>query len=348
MLSLESIREFAIISALTKPFSRHPDLVSRQHEADASLLAQPDGSYLALTIDTLLEEYHAGLISDPFTVGWCTVAHSLSDLAAVSAEPVGVLLSVTVGKNNSAEWAGRFFDGAHAALERHRTFCLGGDTSFGAEGSFTCTSVGRVCGHKPLTRIGAGPRDSLYVTGPLGSGNLLGIAKHADPKQWEILEGQYLPVARLAEGQTLSGLANCAIDTSDALLQAVTILAALNKVGVDLFHRPEIYDSRVTLLAGKVRFPLWLANAFGLGEHELLFSIHKSREVELARCAAQGNFTFLKVGETSPEPGIRLHMDGKAYLLDAEYLLNLFSTCSSLAEYMQRLVDYDTGLHQSR
>lgn len=344
MIQIESLKEFALVSGLTKPFSRHPQQLNQQHQSDAELLLQPDGSYLAATVDTLLEEYHLGLIRDPFAVGWTTVIQSLSDLAAVAAEPIGILLSITLPHQLDQDWAGTFFKGAQAALEKHRTYCLGGDTSFGAEASFTCTALGRIQGYQPLMRVGAGPKDSLYVTGPLGSGNLLGISSQVDKTLWKALEAEYRPLARLSESQVLRPFMKCAIDTSDALLQAMALISALNKVGIDFRHFPDLYDPRLIGLVKKIQFPLWLVNVFGLGEYELLFSVEKLKEKAFLKHAAQSGVPVLKVGETSEEPGIRLHMNGKIHELDVPYLLNLYSACPSIGEYLKALIAYDARL----
>ncbi|MFZ2960663.1 MAG: thiamine-phosphate kinase [Candidatus Ozemobacteraceae bacterium] len=348
MKHLESLNEFALISALTKPLKKHPDQLNKTHQSDAELLKQPDGSYLAATVDTLLEEYHLGLIRDPFVVGWSTVAHSLSDLAAVAADPLGVLLSVTFPKQVDQNWSLRFFEGAQAALDRHQTYCLGGDTSFGAEASFTSTALGRIQGHQPLLRTGAKAGDAFYVTGLLGSGNLLAIASQVDRNAWKALEAEYRPVARLAEVKALRPFMRCAIDTSDALLQALAILAALNNIGIDFHHREDLYEPKLIALAKKIQFPLWLVNVFGLGEHEVLFSVAKDREADFRKHAMDANVRIFRIGDATENLGLRLHIDGRAYVLDAPHLLNLLSSCPSIGEYLKALVSYDATLRGSK
>ncbi|HNV69958.1 MAG TPA: AIR synthase related protein, partial [Candidatus Ozemobacteraceae bacterium] len=105
MEKIEQLREFAFISQLTRNLRRNPDQVNKCHEADAELIRQTDGSFLAATVDTLYEEYHLGLIRDPRTLGWTVIMQSLSDLAAVAADPIGVLLSVTLPRDVHPDWA---------------------------------------------------------------------------------------------------------------------------------------------------------------------------------------------------------------------------------------------------
>jgi thiamine-monophosphate kinase len=344
MLSLERYHEFALINRLTRNLKKAPNQENRRHQADAELVKQPDGSFLALTVDTLHEEYNMGIIRDPFTVGWSVVSHCLSDLAAVAAEPIGVLLALNLPRTMDSEWSDRFFEGVHAALTEHSTFCLGGDTNFTNEPSFTCTGVGRVAQGRPLTRVGAGADDLFYVTGPLGAGNLLGILRQADPMAWEQAEKIYRPPARLREAHLLRKWMRCAIDTSDALLQAMAILTDLNGIGIDFEHRPELYDPRLPALTKKLNFPLWLVNVFGMGEYELLFAVSRHDEAAFLADTREKGFNVLKIGAATVNPGINLCLDDKVYALDVPYLLNLFGKCQSLDEYLQAIVTYDARL----
>jgi len=344
MNRIETLSEFALINQLTRGLSRHPDQVNHRHEADAEILRQPDGSFLAATVDTLFEEYHLGLIRDPFSVGWSVVAHSLSDLAAVAAQPIGVLLALTLPRKQEQGWSDEFFAGVQAALTQHGTHCLGGDTSFADPASFTCTALGRITHPKPLSRVGAESGDLLYVTGPLGAGNLLAIARQADLETWKTLEKDYRPRARLREIQHLRPFVKCAIDTSDALLQALAIIAAVNGVGIEFAHREELYNPMMARMASRIRFPLWLVNVFGLGEYELLLAVDPVQEAAFVAEAGRHHIAAAKVGCVTQEPGIRMLDNGNRYDLDAPYLLNLYGTCDSIEVYLRELVAYDVKM----
>ena len=347
MEKIEQLREFAYISQLTKPFTRHPEQLNRCHEADAELVLQPDGSYLAATVDTLYEEYHLGLIRDPRTLGWTVVMQSLSDLAAVAADPIGVLLAITLPKETKTEWTEAFFAGAHEALTHHGTFCLGGDTAFGADASFSCTALGRIPAKPhapPVLRTGAKAGDLLYITGPLGSGNLLAISAQVDKETWKNLEAVYRPIARLREARALSSFVRCGIDTSDALLQALAILGALNHVGIEFNSRDDLYDIDLRKLVANIRFPLWLVNVFGLGEYELVWAIDPTREQSFLHEAQAQEIPVTRIGTMTAQPGIRMREADRLFDLDVPYLLNLYGTCASIPEYLQTLVTYDAQL----
>ena len=81
------------VESLVRGFARSPCQLNRVHESDAELIRLPGTDMvLAVTVDQIVEEVRAGLYDDPYLLGWMTVAASASDLAAVGAEPLGVLI----------------------------------------------------------------------------------------------------------------------------------------------------------------------------------------------------------------------------------------------------------------
>jgi len=150
---MDEILENAAIDAWAGAFRRAPSRANAPHESDAELLeieSLPD-RYLAITIDTVAEEIATGLYRDPFTMGWVTVMASLSDLAAVGADPVGVVVSVSAPPGRDAG----FVDGARRGMEEAccsvGTFVLGGDLS--------------LCFYDFARLIFAGPAKNLDVVG---------------------------------------------------------------------------------------------------------------------------------------------------------------------------------------
>jgi thiamine-monophosphate kinase len=338
---LHKLNEFAFIDNVTRGFPRSPLQANRTHETDAELIRQVDGSHLAVTIDTLLEEYKLGLVHSPFTVGWSVITQSLSDLAAVGADPIGVLNALILPPTSSQAWFDELFGGMRAALESHSTFCLGGDTGFDESAVFSSVAIGRIpADRRPLTRLGAKPGDFLYITGPLGTGNMLAIARQADKALWEKLEREYRPKARLTEAISLSKWVHCAIDTSDALMQALAVLSALNEVGIRFEHRPELYGKDLHAFADAVNFPLWLINSFGLGEYELVLAVGAEDREGFLAAAGEAGIPVTKIGEVTPTPAFILVTEGREIDIDAPYLLNLLGNSGGIDVYLRRLLEY--------
>jgi thiamine-monophosphate kinase len=228
MSELDAVRDNARLSRWAELLPRRPDQLGAIHGADAELVPLgAGGDLLALKVDAVVEEVTRGLY-DPRTAGYVAVAGALSDLAAVSATPIGVLLAVTLPRGDTASDVQREVAlGAREACDVSGTYVLGGDTSDGDALAITCAAAGLVPRARALCRIGARPGDVVVTTGPLGSG-AIAAATH-------VLTGApsaFRPVPRLEAGRALGGVATACIDTSDGLLAALDQLARLNAVRV--------------------------------------------------------------------------------------------------------------------
>lgn len=133
---------------------------------DAAVLA---GGWVVST-DQMVEGIHfgSGWVSDT-EVGGRAVRAALSDLAAMAAEPVGVLASIAIDPQDAST---RITDIMRGAAESAAVFgaqVLGGDLSRMPEGGplvVDMVALGRA--PRPLLRSGATAGDELWVTGPLG------------------------------------------------------------------------------------------------------------------------------------------------------------------------------------
>lgn len=178
MRQLKDIIENKIINNLTKSFSRSPLQVNKLHETDAEIIKLDDSPYnLAITIDTISEEIKTGLYSDPYQIGWMSVMVNLSDLAAVGASPIGIVISQILPKNISDDLLEKLQAGINDACMKCKTFVLGGDTNFGDELIISGCAIGMVDKAKHLSRIGCQPGDKIYTTGKIGIGNAYAAQK---------------------------------------------------------------------------------------------------------------------------------------------------------------------------
>lgn len=178
------------------------------------------GETLVLTHDMIAEDTHFRSDADMADVAWKLVAVNLSDLAAKGAEPVGVLLGYSLGRDDE-----RFLEGLREVLEAYRVPLLGGDTiRSGGPRSFGLTAIGRAT-HRPVPdRRGARPGDTIHVTGMLGRA-MLGFEGQADHN-----EAFTRPRALLAEGQALAPHVSAMMDISDGLLLDAWRLGCASKV----------------------------------------------------------------------------------------------------------------------
>ena len=180
--------------------------------ADDAAVLEIGGEALVLTHDMMVEGVHFLSHQDPADIAWKLVACNLSDLAAMGAEPLGVLLGHMLGANDA-----RFLEGLGEVLERFEVPLLGGDTvSGGPPRTLGLTAIGRAT-HRPVpSRAGARIGDGLYVTGRLGAA-MMGFAALQGGSDGDS-SAYRRPLPRLAEGQALAPHVTAMMDVSDGLL----------------------------------------------------------------------------------------------------------------------------------
>ncbi len=192
--------------------------------ADDCAVLEVGAEVLVITHDMMAQSTHFRADADMADVAWKLVATNLSDLAAKGAEPVGVLLGHTLGRDDA-----RFLVGLHEALSTFAVPLLGGDT-VAAQGarSFGLTAIGRAV-HTPVpARSGAKAGDHVYITGPVGRA-MLGF--EGDPAHSLAF---HRPVPRLAEGQSLAPVVSAMMDVSDGLLLDAFRMAEASRVTLRL------------------------------------------------------------------------------------------------------------------
>ncbi|MEK6569853.1 MAG: thiamine-phosphate kinase, partial [Bacteroidota bacterium] len=216
---LNNILENALIENLVKIFPRSPLQQNSLQESDAELLHFPGtDSTIALTTDTIVEEIEAGLYTDPHLIGWMTVMVNASDLAAVGAQPIGILLNETLPPDVGEEFIAELQNGIHDACSICGMYVLGGDTNFSSHLQMSGCAVGLIPDSAAMTRRGCEPGDYLFSSGPLGLGNAYALVHLMNNSELKQIPMPYYPRARLCEGQLLRSIASCCMDTSDGTL----------------------------------------------------------------------------------------------------------------------------------
>ena len=198
---------------------------------DAAVL---DGGWV-LTCDVSVEDVHfrRAWLSD-HEVGYRAAAAAISDLAAMAARPVGILVALAAprgGVDLAAVHAGL----AEAAASSGASV-LGGDVS-SSPGPLVVdvTAVGRTA--RPVLRSGARPGDELWVTGALGACaaavRVLEAGRQPAP---ELRAALARPVPRVREALWLAEreVAHALIDLSDGLAGDAGHLAAAGRVKIVL------------------------------------------------------------------------------------------------------------------
>lgn len=188
---------------------------------DAALLTVPQGQQLVVSIDTLLAGVHFPHDTPPAAIAWKAVAVSLSDLAAMGAEPAWLTLALTL-PDADEQWCGEFAQGLAEICNQYAVQLVGGDTTRGSL-SVTIQAHGFVPDGYALRRDAAKPGDKIFVTDNLGDAGLAlldinqPLPLTADQRD-ELRVQLDRPVPRVTQGLALRNIAHAAIDVSDGLL----------------------------------------------------------------------------------------------------------------------------------
>lgn len=266
-----------------------------------------EGGRLALSADLSIEGVHfrREWIA-PEEIGYRAAAASLSDLAAMAAEPVGALLSLAAPAADVPDVAGRCLAGAREAVEAAGGAILGGDvTQSPGPLLLDVVVVGRA--EHPALRTGARPGDALWVTGALG-GAAAAVRRWKEGKTPSpaAREAFARPRPRIREARWLAerGLLHALIDLSDGLAGDAAHIAAAGGVGVVLDERNiPVHEAAAAAASGPEDA---LALALGGGEdYELCFAA-AAGAVEAAEREFRAVFgiALTRVGEVRAEPGV--------------------------------------------
>ncbi len=227
-----------------------------------------------VSTDAFVEDVHFRRAWIDFAeVGYRAVAAALSDVAAMAARPVGVLVALALPEAELRETAEGMRRGVRDACARARCALVGGDLAR-SPGPVVANVVVLGRAQRPVLRSGARPGDEVWVTGTLG-------ASAAALRQWArgrapdpaLRRAFAAPVARLEEARWLAERTRMTalIDLSDGLVGDAAHLAAASGAAVVLDPSLVPVAPAAVAAAGSRRRALPLA--LGGGEdYELCFA----------------------------------------------------------------------------
>jgi len=263
---------------------------------DCALLAPSPGMELAITTDMLVAGTHFLPDTDPFQLGWKTLAVNLSDLAAMGAQPRWVLLAGSLPEADEA-WISAFADGLFACAKRYAVDLVGGDTTRGPL-NLCLTALGEAPVGAAIRRDGARNGDDIWVSGrpgfaALGLAYLQGRTELPEMLAARCVAALQKPTPRIELGQALlkRGLAHAAIDVSDGLLADLGHITERSRVDA------EVYAAQLPHLPAGVE-PMLARNAQVAGgdDYELLFTATPDKRHELAGLAAELDLPLWRIG----------------------------------------------------
>lgn len=283
---------------------------------DAALWNPGSEGDIVLTTDSLVEDVHfhpcpgdAGFYR---SLGWKLLAISLSDLAAMGAEPGPALVALALPGGWRVADVEALYHGLAECAQEHGATLAGGNLSDAAIAVLTSTCLGRVDAGLALRREGAEPGWRLACTGELG-GAAAAVrilqATYAEeakvmPEATRAAWVQRLrrPQPRLAPARTLveEGIRVC-LDVSDGLYVDA---ARLLHEGLGVVIEPALLPIEPGL---REAFPgAWIEIAGGGEDYELLFAGAPERVESACRRLVAGGLDATVIGVFDDGAGVRL------------------------------------------
>lgn len=252
---------------------------------DAALLSLGE-NYLVACSDMLIQSTHFPKEMSPYQIGKKIVTVNVSDLAAMGAETIGIIVSMGLPKNMLLTDFDDLVDGVLDNCNKYGMALIGGDTNESSELTLSGTCLGIVGKKNVMMKNGAHPGDIVAVTGPLGLAAagfkvLLNPFHKINPLEEDtknlVIKHALEPEAKMKEGIILakSNSISSATDITDGLLSELGELidANENEIGFiismkDLPIPKEVFDIANITCSD----PLDMATAYG-EDFELLLTV---------------------------------------------------------------------------
>lgn len=297
---------------------------------DAAVINQKligEGNEIVVTSDALVEGVDFLFDWMPsYDLGYKSLMVNLSDLAAMGAEPVGMVTVVGVDDKFPMSSLASFIEGLRESAEKHNVLLLGGDLSASEKFFVNITLIGKVPQGKSLKRSEVIEGDILAVTGNPGEAKagfeiISGKAGNVRSEERVLIKSFLRPEARLDVGFILCAnntaivsretfLVRGCIDLSDGLAKDAGRIAKLNNLKA-IIHADLLPASDILINFWKRRNRDYVEMIYIGGEdYELLFSVapdyfeKTKKEIE-----SKTGISVTKIGEWVKGQGVSLVMN---------------------------------------
>ena len=320
--------ERALIDLIRSRVPAAPRWVTLGIGDDAALVEPEPRTLDVLTTDALVDGVHFDrAFTPPDAIGHRALAVSLSDLAAMGAQPRVALLSLMLPVDLLLSDLAAIIDGLLALAARYGVALVGGNiTRTPGPLCIDVTAVGSVHRRKFLTRSGARPGDEVWVSGQIGSA-AAGLASLASDEgrsgAMAACEQAYLrpdPRVRLGLLLARNGAASACVDLSDGLADGLHQLALASGAGVvvDGASLPVGPAAREWFAAHMVD-PVTAALNGG-DDYELLFTVGARQRARLRSVRqALGDLALTRIGTVTIARTLRLKTAGGERPVPAGY-----------------------------
>lgn len=288
-------KEKEMIRLINEHMPKSTNQLNKLFESDSEII-QFQGKRLLYTMDEFSEEDRLR-DKDPYVLGWNMAVGSISDILATGGTPKYYAHSLVIRKSWSQDYVSKLSQGIAQVLKEVGAAFIGGDFGTSKTWRYTGSVIGELEG-EPLLRSGAKVGDGIFVTGPIGGGNIeAALVLYAKNPYIKHLTGHWKKPfqQRFKEAELIKRHSCCCIDTSDGIFNALNSISEMSETGFVVSDLPYI-ESGVFLAKG-LNLPEEVLFLGECGEYELLFTVSKEGEEEFLKEAQQKTLKFYKLGE---------------------------------------------------
>lgn len=287
---------------------------------DAAIIKPPLDQNLVVSLDVLVSGIHFPAEAEPNVIARRALGVNLSDLAAMSAEPLCFTLGLTIPEIKE-DWIQQFAAGLSTLARKFNCPLVGGDLSSGPL-QIAIQVHGLVPEGLATLRSGAQIGDSILVTGTLGDAAVallgLGYESHlgsdfklhgrADPQP---LFGRYFfPSPRIEFAIGCRGLVNSAIDISDGLVSDLSHILRASGLGAEIEEAALPFSATAQACLSEKMLSQACLN--GGDDYELCLLVSQDLKDRVFQVAKRYDLPLTEVGIIKDIDGVRLRTrDGR-------------------------------------
>ncbi len=270
------MKEFELIAKIQKEFAqnnRRRGLVVGIGD-DCSVIRPPKGMLLTTTIDSLVEGNHFSLkYFTPREIGRKAIRVNLSDLASMGAQgPYYAWLVFSISPDVGDDAITGVLKGVGEDCKKFGVVLAGGNITSSKEFQIHVALSGWVRPGKFLTRTGAKPGDSIFISGTIGAASIAYRQfREGRAPAPELLRRWANPSPKIKLGLFLAEkkIASACIDVSDGVFQDLRHVTDDSGVGAELNWE------KIPIHPG-VKSPTPRTVGFG-EDYELLFTVPQKK-----------------------------------------------------------------------
>jgi thiamine-monophosphate kinase len=279
MKTLADLGEKRIVSLLLEDIKGDAAVGPGDDAAAVDLGSQ----YLVVSTDVVARASHLPRGMTNREIGWFAAAVNFSDIAAMGAKPLGLVLAYVLPRDLPFDDLKAIALGAQECCRWVGADLLGGDTKEGNEMVIAGTALGLVGKDRILLRRGAREGDLIAVTGPIGAAAAGYTAAMKGIHAPRSVNALLRPQPRTREGMILStsGNVTSCMDITDGLGYSVGELSRQSGVGFEIDWKAIPKGEDVAMVATKSGVSAEdLVMHFG-GDYELLFTLSPEAKDDL-------------------------------------------------------------------